>query len=131
MKKYAFLSLLFFVILSSGPSVYAQTTFKNSFVIHGASLSQSQKDFYVKSIEAADFEQFRLQTETVVLKFKNGFNLELMPAKDLVIKNIAPVIDINKYSNHASTPGYKYPTFEILSSGWVTAEVQPNSKTNK
>lgn len=130
MKKKSLLFLSLFIIFISKNSVQAQTI-KNSFIIHGNALKQAETDFYKKSIEAADFEQFRLKTETVILKFKNGFTLELISAKDLVIKNIAPGLDINKYTNYASGPGYKYPLFEILSSGWVTAAVEPiNAKTN-
>lgn len=106
------------------------STYKNSFIIHGTSLSQSDKDFYKKSIEAADFEQFRLQTQTVILKFKNGFTLELMPAKDLVVKNIVPVLDVNKYTNYPALAGYKYPLFEVLSTGWITAAVEPTNAKN-
>ena len=125
MKK---ISLLFlFIVLLNKNSVQAQTI-KNSFKIQGKSLDQKDLDFYTQSIEAADFEQFRLQTETVILTFKNGFTLELFSAKDLVVKNISQTIDIKKYSNYPAMPNYKYPLFEILPSGWVMAAVEPNNK---
>jgi hypothetical protein len=63
-----------------------------------------------------------------VLKFKNGFLLELLPAKELVIKNIASTIDINKYSDYSSQINHKNPVFEVLDSGWITAEIQNSSK---
>jgi hypothetical protein len=102
-------------------------TFANSFVIHGV-VTAEQRSFYTKSIENTNMEQFRLKTEKVVLKFKNGFLLELLPAKELSVKNIATDIDINKYSDHVPTLNYKHPIFQILDSGWITAEVQNNTK---
>ncbi len=107
---------------------FAQSkTFPNSFIIHG-SVTAEQKQFYTKSIENADMEQFRLKTAKVVLKFKNGFLLELIPAKELSIKNIAPSININNYSDQAASPNYKYPIFQVLDSGALTAEIQNASK---
>ncbi|MGZ3901051.1 MAG: hypothetical protein ACXVDC_12060 [Bacteroidia bacterium] len=117
MKKTSLLFLFLFIVLLNKNSAQAQTI-KNSFNIQGKNLNQKDIDFYKKSIEAADFEQFRLQTQTVILTFKNGFTLELISAKDLVVKNISQTIDINKYSNYPAMPNYKYPTFEILPSGW-------------
>jgi hypothetical protein len=115
-----------------GGNLFAQNqasgkTFKNSFIIHGH-VSKEKLDFYTKSIETADLEQFRLKTVRLTLKFKNGFLLELIPAKDLFIKKLVPDIDANNYSDHVTTPNYKYPVFEILDSGLMTAEVQNNSK---
>lgn len=133
MKNKPALILSFFIICFSTLTSLSQSnsTIKNSFIIHASSLSKSDEAFYTKSIEAADFEQFRLQSQPVILKFKNGFTLELLSAKDLIVKNLAPNIDINKYSNYPSLPNYKYPLFEILSTGWVTAAVEPiNAKTN-
>jgi len=126
MKKAQLLFLSLFTIMLGLGSAFGQTktTIKNSFVIHGTNLSQADLDFYTKSIEAADFEQYRLQTETVVLKFKNGFNLELMSAKDLVVKNIKADLDVTTYTNYAANPNYKYPLFDVLPSGWITAGVE-------
>ncbi len=123
MRKLPLLFIPLFTILLGFGSLFGQskTTIKNSFVIHGTNVSQVDLDFFTKSIEAADFEQFRLQTETVLLKFKNGFNLELISAKDLVVKNIKADLDINSYTNYSASPNYKYPLFEILPSGWVIA----------
>jgi hypothetical protein len=91
-------------------------------------MSAETLTFYKQSIEAADLEQFRLKTVSLTLKFKNGFLLELLPAKSLVIKNIVPAIDLNNYTDHVTTPNYKYPVFEILNSGQLTAEIQTLSK---
>jgi hypothetical protein len=126
MKKLSLFILSLFIIFVNLESVFGQskTTIKNSFVIHGTNLNKTDLDFYTKSIEAADFEQFRLQTQTVFVTFKNGFNLELIPAKDLVVKNIKADLDINFYTNYPATPNYKYPLFEVLPSGWITAAVE-------
>ena len=121
---FLFLNLCFF----SNKLIGQNKTLPNSFIIHGVDLKPADITFFSKSIEAADFEQFRLQTETVILKFTNGFTLELISAKDLVVKNIQQNLDINNYSNYPSTPNYKYPLFEILNSGWVTASVETTTK---
>ena len=130
MKKSTQVFLSLFTILLGFGSVFGQskTTIKNSFVIHGTAINQTDIDFFTKSIEAADFEQFRLQTQTVLITFKNGFNVELISAKDLVIRNIKADLDINNYTNYPPNPNYKYPLFEILPSGWVTAEVESITK---
>ncbi len=111
-------------------TVFAQTlnTIPNSFIILGENLKPSDIDFYTKSILAADMEQFRLQTETVILKFKNGFTLELLSAKQLVVENIKPDIDITKYTNYPSQHDYKYPLFEVLDSGWLVGVVDVIAK---
>lgn len=126
MKKISVLILFFFVFCLSYEKAFSQnkTTIKNSFVIHGENISSSDLAFYTKSIEAADFEQFRLQTQSVLITFKNGFNLELISAKDLVVRNIKPDLDINFYTNYPAMPNYKYPLFEILPSGWIVAGVE-------
>lgn len=102
-------------------------TLPNSFIIHGE-VSAGKKKFYTNSIEKADLEPYRLKTEKVVLKFKNGFLLELIPAKELVIRNIATGINLNNYSDRTDNLNYKNPIFQILDSGWLTAEIQNNSK---
>ena len=120
--------LLFLILNCYGSFLNGQNkTLPNSFIIHGA-MSTEKKVFYSKSIENADLETYRLKTEKVVLKFKNGFLLELIPAKELIIKNIAPSVDINKYSDQSSNLNYKTPIFQILDSGWLTAEIQNSNK---
>lgn len=130
MKHTPLFIISLFSMLLGFESMFGQskTTIKNSFVIHGTNLNQADVDFYTKSVEAADFEQFRLQTQTVLLTFKNGFNLELISAKDLVVKHIKTDLDVNAYTNYPPNPNYKYPLFEILSSGWVTAGVETITK---
>lgn len=125
MRKSPLLFITLFTILVGFGTMFGQSkaTIKNSFVIHGTNLSQTDLDFYTKSIEVADFEQFRLQSQSVLVVFKNGFNLELISAKDLVVKNIRADLDINFYANYPASPNYKYPLFEILPSGWIIGAV--------
>jgi len=124
------LSIFFIILLIKVNATFAQTlnTIPNSFIIHGQNLQSSDVDFYTKSILAADMEQFRLQTETVILKFKNGFTLELLSAKELVVKNIKSNIDISKYTNYPANYDYKYPLFEVLDSGWLVGVVDVITK---
>lgn len=103
------------------------STLPNSFVILG-DFTAEQKAFFKKSIEAADMEQFRLQHQTVVLKFKNGFVVELLSAKELVVRGIAPNLNINQYQKSYTNASYRPPVFEVLASGQLTAEIQTNTK---
>ena len=129
LRKFSYF-LVFLIFFCFNTGVIGQNkTLPNSFVIHGV-VTNEQRSFYTKSIENTDMEQFRLKTEKVVLKFKNGFLLELLSAKELSIKNSSLNIDINKYSDQVPTLNYKHPIFQILESGWVTAEIQNNSKQN-
>lgn len=114
-------------ISNSSAQSNATKTIQNSFVIHGK-LTNEQITFYTKSILAADMEQFRLKNQTVTLKFKNGFLLELTSAKELMLKNTNANININNYSDHAASVNYKYPIFEVLNSGALTAEIQNDKK---
>ena len=50
---------LLFVNIETGFG-QTKTTIKNSFIIHGVDLKPADITFFNKSIEAADFEQFRL-----------------------------------------------------------------------
>jgi hypothetical protein len=131
-------SFLFFflVLFTCWNNMYSQSnrssspkTIPGSFIIHG-DLSAEQMIFFTRSIEAADFEQYRLQDAPVELDFKNGFKLELLSAKDLTIKNKNQNVNPNSYSVNPPLPPNKYPVFEILNSGWITAEAQTLSKKN-
>lgn len=110
--------------------VNAPKTFPNSFILHG-SLSNADIAFYTKSIETADFENYRLKEVSVELKFKNGFVLELLSAKELTIKNKNQSINLNAYADKTAQPSYKYPVFEILKSGWIIAEAQTINQSTK
>lgn len=98
-------------------------TIPGSYIIHGNMDSQTM-EFFTKSIEAADFEQYRLKDANVELIFKNGFKLELVSAKDLTIKNKIQSVNPNLYQEKSMVPAnYTYPVFEIKESGWITAQM--------
>src|SRR5574343_531682 len=108
--------IVFILFLFSASSIFSQSkTLPNSYVLHGT-VPETKRTFYTKSIEKADLEQFRLRTQTTLLKFKNGFTLELIPAKELINKGIAPALNINNYQDYKVDPNYKLPVFEILDS---------------
>lgn len=86
---------------------------------------EQKLSFYNQSIEASNFEQYRLRDESVMLNFKNGFTLELISAKDLTVKNKLQNVNPNLYQEKNSVPvGYVYPTFEIIDSGMILAAYQ-------
>lgn len=123
-----FKRLIPLLLLCLGGSCFAQSkTYPNSYVLLG-NIEDSKKAFYTKSINAADFEPFRGKTQTVSIKFKNGFLMELIPAKELVVKGIESHLDLTRYSDPSGNPNYKLPLFEIQASGWITAEVQNTTK---
>ncbi len=120
--------IVFILFLFSGLVALSQNkTLPNSYVFHG-NVPETKRSFYSESIEKADLEQFRLRTHTTILKFKNGFTIELISAKELITKGIVPALNINNYQDNKVDPNYKLPVFEILYSGWLTAEIQTNSK---
>lgn len=116
-----------FLLCTAINSFSQNKTYPDSFVLLG-NIEESKRAFYTKSIEAADFEQFRAKTQTVSLKFKNGFLMELLPAKELVVKGIERHLDLTRYSDPTINPNYKLPLFEIQTSGWITAEIQHTTK---
>ncbi len=120
--KHYLLSLLVFSTLS----MFSQTP-ASTFLLRG-NIPESQRSFYLKSIEAANLETYRLRTQTVNLKFKNGFVVELLSAKELLVKGLVKELDLNNYPETYENPNYKLPLFEVLASGWLTAEVQTNTK---
>ena len=105
-------------------------TIPGSFIIHGE-LNNDELAFYTKSIEAANFEPYRLKDAAVELEFKNGFKLELLSARDLTIKNKNQSVNPNTYTARIDQPPYKYPVFEVLKSGWITGEAKPTGGTKK
>lgn len=127
-----FISLMIMFSLLAGTESQAQETSKTlpgSFIIHG-NYDSAKMDFFRKSIEKANFEQYRLKDANVVLTFKNGFTLELLSAKECAMKGISKSFNPNMYAERNSFPSdFFYPIFEIVSNGWVLAEVQSKSKS--
>ncbi len=98
-------------------------TLPNSFVIMN-NKSPEKTDFFAKSIEAADMEQYRLRDKRVHLEFENGFEVELYSAKELFVKGAT--ININSYQ--VSIGKGQQPVFDILPNGHLTAKVFNESK---
>jgi hypothetical protein len=99
-------------------------TIPNSFSILN-NKTPERKDFYTKSIEAADMEQFRLRDERVKLIFDNGFVLELLSAKELFIKGVQ--INPNTYTLFYPKDA-ELPVFTVLPDGHLTGRVNSSSK---
>ena len=116
---------IFFMLIFSAVTFYSQSkTLPNSFVFIG-NKNPEKEAFYKKSIEAADMEQYRMRNTRSRLTFDNGFEIELLSAKELFLKN--QQININGYE--AALPkGAEFPVFTVLSSGHLTARVITTSK---
>jgi hypothetical protein len=110
------LPLLFFGQVANTPA--------ESFEILNNSQPE-KKEFYLQSISKANLESYRLKEKRVVLDFKNGFQLELLSAKELFLKGIA--VDMNQYSEKFND-GYELPLFSVMENGWLGAEVKSKSK---
>ncbi len=103
--------------------VFSQT-FPNSFSILN-NKNPDKETFYKKSIEAADMEQYRLRNKRVRLTFDNGFEIELLTAKELFLNN--QKINIITYET-VLAPDAELPVFTVLDSGYLTARVFSKSK---
>ncbi|HWY37611.1 MAG TPA: hypothetical protein VNY73_03565 [Bacteroidia bacterium] len=116
---------IFVMLMISAITILSQTkTIPNSFSFLN-NKNPDKEAFYKKSIEAADMEQYRLRTKRVRLTFDNGFEIELLSAKELFLKD--PGININNYEMVLS-PGTEPPVFTVLTSGHLTARVFSASK---
>ena len=111
-----FLIFIFFILI---PDIgFAQNkTISGSFEIKNLK-DENQKIFYTKSILAADMENYRLKDKRVVLQFNNGFELEMLSAKEVFMKDNS--FDPSSYP--VDFPGrYLLPTFNILPGGQLEA----------
>src|SRR5258708_1658550 len=83
------------ILLATFSLVAHNKTISNSYVILD-NKTPGKTDFYKKSIEAADLEQYRLRDQRVKLVFDNGFEVELFSAKELFVNGVA--INPNSYT---------------------------------
>lgn len=111
------LVLAFFFLGGSGALTAQNKTLANSFVILNNKFPD-KADFYKKSIEAADMEQYRLRDKRVHLEFENGFEVELYSAKELFVNG--QTLNLNQYQTN---PHGQVPIFNILPTGHLTAKV--------
>lgn len=120
-KNILFLFLFFFcsiVLLSQ------QKTIPNSFLIKN-NKSKLSETFITDAVLSANLETYRLKTERLEIKFKNGFKLLLLSAKELKESGV----NLNTAIYNEKLPkGYTFPLFTVLDSGFLTAEVFTNSK---
>jgi len=114
---------LFFVSLAF-ISFSQNKTIPGTFVFINNTAPEKEA-FYKKSIEAADMEQYRLREKRVRLTFENGFEIELLSAKEIFLNNQS--ININNYET-ALAPGTEQPVFSVLDSGHLAAKVFSKSK---
>ncbi len=119
MKRLIFGGLLIF--FANG---FFGQTIPNSFVFI-SNTNPEKEAFYKKSILAADMEQYRLRDKRVRLTFDNGFEIELLTAKELFLNN--QKINMNVYETTLA-PEAEQPVFTILDSGHLTARVYSKSK---
>ena len=119
-------SILFSIIVLWVSNSIAQQnqTIPGSFSIIGED-NQTQKTFYVQSIEKADMEKFRLRNDDVALHFQNGFECVLFSAKSLIIKGFN--VDPNLYKDKFDLT-YTLPVFTIQPSGQLVGEVSKFQK---
>ena len=118
------LTILVILIFSAIATFAQNKTIPNSYIILN-NKSPEKEAFYKKSIEAADMEQYRLRSQRSRLTFENGFEIELLSAKELFLKN--QTVNINNYEV-ALPKGAAFPIFNVLDSGYLTAKVETHSK---
>lgn len=122
MKNTLALIIFFCVTLAFGQ---AKKTIPGSFNIIGNS-HPAKADFYSDAILNSDLEPYRLKDSRVKLQFKNGFELELLSAKELFVKGVQ--IDIGNYrvQNDSKVP---LPLFVVFDNGTLGAEIKTTDKT--
>jgi hypothetical protein len=96
------------------------TTLTESFEIINNS-APDQSEFYTQSILNSNLEPYRLKDKRVTLKFKNGFSLVLLSAKELFVKGLN--INMNSYKELHDT-SVPLPIFSVTPNGWIGAEIQ-------
>ena len=79
--------------------------------------------FYIKSINASNLENWRLQDKRSVLKFDTGFEMELLSANELKKKGFN--VDPSQYKTEFPST-YKYPLFNVFPNGIVGAALSPS-----
>ncbi len=122
MKKIIFPLLFLFAFIQANAQ---NKTIPGSFIIKELK-DNSQLSFFTKSIEAANFEQYRLKEKSVMLEFSNGFKVELLSAKDCFVKGNQ--ITINDYQTEYPIK-FSLPTFFITETSHITA-VYNNPRKN-
>jgi hypothetical protein len=121
-----FFSLFFFLFFSL--SVFSQapeTTIPGSFQLIKNNFPD-QSVFFTKSILKSNLETYRLKNKRVVLEFKNGFQCELLSAKEVFMSGVK--VDMNTYQENFDKD-FALPIFSINEHGWLMAEYKTTGKS--
>lgn len=92
-------------------------TIPNSFKIINNRHSENEA-FYIASITKADMEKYRLRDKEVTLRFENGFDCVMIPAKQLFLKGMN--INASNYEEKFP-PLFALPVFNIIPDGHLMA----------
>jgi hypothetical protein len=118
-KTYVLLFFILFVYLKG----YSQTI-SNSFKITNNAHPESEA-FFIKSIEKANMESYRLKSRDVSVEFENGFTCVFESAKSLYAKGI----QVNPANYLEEFPKeYTLPKFKIIDAGNIYAIYTPIGK---
>jgi hypothetical protein len=118
---------LFVIIFSfSVKTIYSQTNITNDYVVISTA-EVSDPIPYTNALDAANWENFRLQNDRRVLVFDNGFTIELKSAIELL--NLGYPLNLNNYETSLPV-GYISPTLKLLPGNIVGMEAhQTPAKT--
>ncbi len=105
-------------------NTFAQAkTIPNSFEIKDLK-DPSKLNFYTESISNSNMESYRLKDKRNVVKFENGFNLELYSATELKAKNNS--LNINNYVSDIVKTDHD-PKLNVHSSGIIVILHETNN----
>jgi hypothetical protein len=119
--------LIIFILLGFTSISQIITTQIGTFEIV-KNLNPERNDYYNQSISKSNLENYRLKNKRVTLNFKNGFDIELLSAKELFLKHIE--IDLNSYLEDFEKNS-NLPLFVVMENGWIGAEISSQTKNSK
>lgn len=121
--------LLGLILNFSASAIYAQTNITNDYIIVSSSEVLDTKP-YTDALDAANWENFRLQNMRRTLAFENGFTIELKSAVELL--NLGYPVNLNNYPT--SLPDdYVAPTLELLAGNVIGMKIhtKPSKSVHK
>lgn len=86
-----------------------------------SNLSNDEITVYKKAIESANLENYRNKSTNQTIEFDNGLKVELISAKELIIKGYN--LNINQYQD-TRNPEFVFPKFHLHESGYLIALYQ-------
>ncbi|MBC7863213.1 MAG: hypothetical protein IAF38_09575 [Bacteroidia bacterium] len=81
--------------------------------------------FYIKSINASNLDDWRLQDKRTVLKFDTGFEIEIFSANELKKKGFS--VNVESFKKEFPST-YNMPLFKIFPNGVLGAGITPTVK---